>query len=595
MLIMKDFCKLEKLLSRPPKILSECPKPNLENISDLKKQNRFHVKNIGGVEELNSLPDKNTGGVEELNSLPDKNTGGVEELNGLPDKNTGGVEELNSLPDKNTGGVEELNDCLCGNIEYPHEPKFGRYTHRLSDSKTRAGIFQPPALVSPKSKIPSKPAKNKGSKQGNNNNKPLPMAELSKVIFQRMPFVSYKKLLYYYDDGIFKPCLQADFLELLWEILSKDELAKYNLLNFRNAYTFITSNPDIKIDDFPVYEYCAVCNDYMVNIANGEYRKISHNDLVTSKINADYIPQSNLYTPMFDNFLSCVSNGDKQLERLICEVIGWCCTLPNHSKKVFFVLGYAPDSGKSVIGNFLKMLYGEDLVSHVPIGDMGTRFGTSPIIGKAINISMDLPSSTLNSMAVSAVKMLTGGDGISIDIKYMSQIQYKQPIHLLFASNHPIKLAEYDDAFYNRMVFVPFNNSVSHEQQDHELLKKLWQERDGIVTKCLFAVQDMLYEGRSFSCESYNPDEYCNDTFDSDSIRDYVNENIIISRDKADELSTSDMYIDYRNWCNSNDLMPEAQCKFSTYISKMYGINKRKKHTSESNVWVFVGVRYKTP
>lgn len=551
---MKDFCKLEKLLLKPPKILSECPDSNLED--------------IGGLAELNDL---------------------------VPIKNTGGLEELNSLvPIENIGGLEELNDCLREKMEYHYEPKFGRCTHGLSDSKTRADIFHPPALVSPESKVPSKPAKNKGSKQGDNNNKPLPMAELSKAIFQRMSFVSYKKLLYYYDDGIFKPCLQADFLELLWEILSKNELAKYNLLNFRNAYTFITSNPDIKIDYFPVYEYCAVCNNYMVNLLSGEIKEISHNDLVTSKINADYISQSNLYTPVFDYFLSSVSNGDEQLERLICEVIGWCCTLPNHSKKVFFVFGYSPDSGKSVIGNFLKMLYGDDLVSHVPIGDMGTRFGTSPIIGKAINISMDLPSSALNSTAVSAVKMLTGGDGISIDIKYMSQIQYKQPIHLLFASNHPIKLAEYDDAFYKRMVFVPFNNSVSHEQQDPELLKKLWQERDGIVTKCLLAVQDMLYEGRPFSCEPYNPDEYCNDTFDSGSIRDYVNENIIISRDKADELSTSEMYTDYRNWCDSNDLISEAQCKFSTSVSKIYGINKRKKHTSESNVWVFVGVRYKT-
>lgn len=549
MKIPDNLDELKAWLSKHQKILSKPPDADLED--------------IGGIEETHSPPTEDIGGIGDLLNLPSEDIGGFGDVFKLP------IE---------ISGFYEPNRNLLGYTQPMPKP-------------------QPPMLLSakPVQSIPDKNVIGKAfESNGKRGDKPLPMAELSKVIFQRMPFVSYKKMLYYYDDGIFKPCLQADFLELLWKILSKDELAKYNLLNFRNAYTFITSNPDIKIDDFPVHENCAVCNDYMVNIANGEYRKISHNDLVTSKINADYIPQSNLYTPMFDDFLSCVSNGDKQLERLICEVIGWCCTLPNHSKKVFFVLGYAPDSGKSVIGNFLKMLYGEDLVSHVPIGDMGTRFGTSPIIGKAINISMDLPSSTLNSMAVSAVKMLTGGDGISIDIKYMSQIQYKQPIHLLFASNHPIKLAEYDDAFYNRMVFVPFNNSVSHEQQDHELLKKLWQERDGIVTKCLFAVQDMLYEGRSFSCEPYNPDEYCNDTFDSDSIRDYVNENIIISRDKADELSTSDMYTDYRNWCDSNDLMPEAQCKFSTYVSKIYGINKRKKHTSESNVWVFVGVRYKT-
>lgn len=553
---MKDFCKLEELLSRPLKKLSEHLCSDLEN--------------IGGLEELNNL---------------------------APIKSIGGLEELNSLVYiENIGGLEELNDCLCDNIEYSEGSQFGNSKNSPFDSKPCAE-FQPPAKGSSKSaaSLIQKTNKSKEKKHEDKSGKPLSMAALSKVIVQRIPLVSYKNLLYYYDGSIFKPCLQGDFFELLWKILSKDELEKYNLPNFKSAYTFITSNPDIKIDYFPVYEYCAVCNNYMVNLADGEYRKINHTDFVTSKINADYVPKSNLDTPVFDRFLLNVSNGDEQLERLICEVIGWCCTLPNHSQKVFFVLGYAPDSGKSVIGNFLEMLYGEDLVAHVPIGDMGTRFGASPIIGKAINISMDLPSSTLNSTAVSAVKMLTGGDGISIDIKYMPQIQYKQPIHLLFASNHPIKLTEHDDAFYKRMVFVPFDNSIPYEDQDPELLNKLWRERDGIVTKCLLAVQYMLYEGRSFSCEPYNPDEYYNDTLDSDSIRDYVNENIIISRDKAHELSTSEMYTYYRDWCDSNNLMPEAQCKFSTSVCKMYGIYKRKKHTSNSNIWVFVGVQYKTP
>lgn len=562
---MKDFNALEALLLSPKKIVTECLDTDFEDI------------------------------------------GGLEELNRLPTKNIGGLEELNSLPIESIGGLEEWNNFLWENTESIDEPQMDADKHNQSTPKLYSGnnkrnIFQPPMLVSAKPTLPAlinkdsnKPNISKGKKHGNKDDKPLSMAALSKVIAQRIHLVSYKKLLYYYDGSIFRPCLQGDFLELLWNILSDDELEKYNLLNFKNVYTFITSSPDIKIDYFPVHEYCAVCNNYMIDLTSGKYSKINHTDLVTSKINADYVSKSNLDTPAFDRFLLSVSNGNKQLEQLICEVIGWCCMLPNHSQKVFFVLGYAPDSGKSVIGNFLKMLYGEDLVSHVPIGDLGTRFGASPIIGKAINISMDLPSSTLNSTAVSAIKMLTGGDGLSIDIKYMPQIQYKQPIHLLFASNHPIKLTEYDDAFYKRMVFVPFDYSIPYEEQDPELLNKLWRERDGIVTKCLIAVQDMLYNGKSFSCEPYNPDEYYNDALDSDSIRDYVNKNIIISRDKADELSTTEMYNNYIEWCEFNDLTPESQCKFSKLISKMYDINKRKKHTTGQNVWVFVGVKYKPP
>ena len=568
-LIMNDFSKLEELLLNHHQILSGESSPGL--------------KNIGGLEELNSLPTQNIGGLEELNSLPVQNIGGLEELNSLPTQNIGGLEELNAC-------LQDIIDCSDDS-----EPDSFRYGRITPETCLSSGL-QLPAFDVPKPEAAFIP-KSAGSERRNykdTSGKPLSMSKLSKEISQKVPLVSCRKLLYYYDSGIYKPCLQADFFELLWEKLSEAELAKYNLPNFKNAYTFITSYPDIIIDSFPVYEYCAVCNDLLVNLANGECREICPSDLVTSRINANFIPSGNTYTPVFDEFLVSISNGDERLERLICEVIGWCCTLPNNSRKVFFVLGYAPDSGKSVIGNFLEMLYGEDLVSHVPIGDMGTRFGASPIIGKAINISMDLPVSALNSTAVSAVKMLTGGDGLSIDIKYMPQIQYKQPLHLIFASNHPIKLTEYDDAFYKRMVFVPFNNSVPYEQQDPELLEKLSLERDGIVTKCLLAVRDMLCAGRSFSCEPYKPSEYCNNISPSDSIKDYVSENIIISHHKADELSTSEMYANYCNWCGDNNLSPEAQCKFSSIIQDVYDVSKRKKHTSVSNIWVFVGVRYRT-
>lgn len=560
------------------------------------------MKDFNALEELLLSPKKIVAKCSDLEDI-----GGLEELNRLPTKNVGRLEELNSLPIENIGGLEELNDFLYENIKAIDGAEFDTDEHNQSNLKLysendKRNIFQSPMLVSAKptlqtpiNKDGSKPNISKGKKHSNKDDKPLPMAELSKVISERIHIVSYKKLLYYYDDGVYKPCLQADFLELLWEILSEDELGKYNLLNFKNAYIFITSKPDIKIDCFPTYDNCAVCNDYIVNLVSGKFRKISYHDLVTSKINANYIPTDNIYTPVFDEFLSSVSNGDEQLERLICEVIGWCCTLPNHSRKVFFVLGYAPNSGKSVIGNFLRMLYSDESASYVPIDEMGTRFGLSPIVGKAINISMDLPGSVLNSAAVSAVKMLTGGDGVSIDIKYMQPMQYKQPIHLIFASNHPIKLNKPDDAFFERMVYVPFNKSIPPEDQDPELLDKLWRERDGIVTKCLFAVQDMINDGRPFSCEPYDPDEYYNDLSDSNNIEDYVSENVILSRDKSDELSTTEMYNNYIKWCKLNGLTPESQCKFSKYISEMYGIDKRKRHTTGQNVRVFIGVRYKTP
>ena len=70
-----------------------------------------------------------------------------------------------------------------------------------------------------------------------------------------------------------------------------------------------------------------------------------------------------------------------------------------------------------------------------------------------------------------------GGDLITINEKYVPQFKYQNRGKFIFASNHPIQLAEDDEAFWERMVFLPFQYSVSKPEQDMDLLKKLLKEK----------------------------------------------------------------------------------------------------------------------
>ena len=59
---------------------------------------------------------------------------------------------------------------------------------------------------------------------------------------------------------------------------------------------------------------------------------------------------------------------------------------------------------------------------------------------------------------------------------------------MLFASNHRILISGGpDEAFFDRLVEVPFHNPVPKERQDPDLLKKLAGEADGICAKALAA------------------------------------------------------------------------------------------------------------
>ena len=72
-------------------------------------------------------------------------------------------------------------------------------------------------------------------------------------------------------------------------------------------------------------------------------------------------------------------------------------------------------------------------------------------------------------------------------------------IKFLFAGNHLPRLRETDNAFWSRMVLVPFENQIKQEERDPDLLDKLLKRSDECVKKKLgFAVLSNSTDLRKF-------------------------------------------------------------------------------------------------
>ena len=55
-----------------------------------------------------------------------------------------------------------------------------------------------------------------------------------------------------------------------------------------------------------------------------------------------------------------------------------------------FCVWQAADTGKSTFVNFITRLIGGNNVSHVTLNDLAGTFDSSAILGKVLNLSMDL-------------------------------------------------------------------------------------------------------------------------------------------------------------------------------------------------------------
>lgn len=205
-------------------------------------------------------------------------------------------------------------------------------------------------------------------------------------------------------------------------------------------------------------------------------------------------------TPVADNFFYSAAGGNQSLVTRIWEMIGYLVAPDIMAKKIFLLQGPS-NTGKSVLGRFIQNIFPKGQVTGLSLSQLGDANLPAEFMGSRLNLSMDLSNNKTDPKAIERIKLLTGNDLISQNIKYKDNRSYNGQCKFLFSTNHPIRLKQWDDAFFQRIVCIPFYNVISQEHKDTKLLDKLLSEKDGIVSKALFYYQGLkkrnyLFEGQ---------------------------------------------------------------------------------------------------
>lgn len=259
------------------------------------------------------------------------------------------------------------------------------------------------------------------------------------------------------------------------------------------------------------------------------------NIFLTHRINASYHPELIGKCPVMNQFIANVMNGNEVLIRRVWQVLAMIfCNAP--VKK--FVVLYGPhDSGKSIMVNFICELYKHDKFP-LDLNNFGDPFILARISGRKLAVCADLPHKVLKGNAVGKVKEITGGDEVNGQEKYgpVHILNTEGGLRLVFSTNHQIVLADSDPAFYERILYLPFLNTVPKEKRDPYLKQKLWAEKDAIVTTALQYLPELLATNFTFAGEEeteallsvYNA--YVNRDF-SEIVEGFLAENIELAPD----------------------------------------------------------------
>lgn len=277
------------------------------------------------------------------------------------------------------------------------------------------------------------------------------------------------------------------------------------------------------------------------------------------------------YKDVVDRFFADASGGDREIEALMWTTIGAMLSTEARFKAFFYLYG-PPDTGKSLFGKLIMRLVGQENCGNIQLHEIDAKYHGAELRGKLANINLDQPSVVIKNIGV--FKQLTSGgsDVITVEKKFGSIERLDSRfVKFLFAGNHLPRLREYDEAFWSRMVLIPFEHQVPRDKRDPDLIEQLLKGADYIIRKSLKFYAKFLERGMIFPpCQRAEELKFgAESTSPVDRVRQFIAE--CCELDAEAKTLTRDLFDRFYAFCRDHGYHPGSEKAFSSCLKNELG------------------------
>lgn len=387
-----------------------------------------------------------------------------------------------------------------------------------------------------------------------------------------------KPVPYWYENGYYKQCNDLFFLGKIKKYV---EIIDENLVEpsgLSKVYKILQTDLDNTIEPSALN-----ADSNIINFVNG----LLHLDTLTLhphtpdiystiQIPCSWNPQA-LSSPVFNNFLHTLSNGDKSVKKLLWEYIGYAVSnIPGYKCKQALILYGAGNTGKSQYLSLLEKLIGPENYCSMSLQQLEMRFGTSALWGKRLAGNADMGSAKIDELE--KFKAITGGDTIDYEFKGKDRFSAKYTGLLIFCCNNLPKFGgDRGEHVYDRIITLPCNNVVPSEKRDRNLIDKIYEEREAIIYHSVIALKKLIERGGYFDvpeiCKAAR-EEY---KTSNDNVRQFLidctncNGSKVSGKGINEYTRTSAMYDYYKRWCADSCYTATNRREFRRGIENYFG------------------------
>jgi putative DNA primase/helicase len=294
--------------------------------------------------------------------------------------------------------------------------------------------------------------------------------------------------------------------------------------------------------------------------------------------------------PTWDRFLEEVTSCDRDLQRYLRQVAGYCLTGDTREQALFFVYGPG-GNGKSVFLNVVMGVMGDYATTSAMdtfTASSGDRHPTDLAMLKGARLVSASETEEGRAWAESRIKQMTGGDTIRARFMRQDFFEYRPQFKLVVVGNHKPVLRNVDEAARRRFNIIPFMHKP--QAPDRELEEKLRAEWPAILQWMIGGTVDWLAGGLTRpKVVTEATSEYFSE---QDIVQQWMRE-CCETGDRRFGATVATLFASWKQYANDNGEPPGSSKSFSQTLQRL-GIEASRKIPGHHNQRGFLGIRLKS-
>jgi P4 family phage/plasmid primase-like protien len=295
-----------------------------------------------------------------------------------------------------------------------------------------------------------------------------------------------------------------------------------------------------------------------VALRTGDLRPHRRGDLITKVTPVKYDPDAQ--APRFTRFLQEIFASDEGLIAFVQRFAGYSLT-GSTQERAFAILHGVGKNGKSTLVELLMEV----------MGDYATATDTETLLVKryqgvgndvaALRGARFVQAAEVEqgrALAESKVKNLTGSDTITARFLFAEPFSFKPEFKLWLSTNNKPVIRGTDDAIWDRIRLIPFDQRFTGKRRDPKLPEKLRAELPGVLAWMVRGCTGWQRDGLGW------PEKVANATAgyraEMDTLGAFFDDRCVLH--PRAEAPATPLYKAYQEWCADNGEADESQRRF---------------------------------